>query len=96
MVKHIVMWKIKEDNKLENAKKIKNLLEALNGEIDVVEKIEVGINYNESPAAYDVVLVSEFIDNEALSIYQTHPKHMVVGEFVKSVSVDRKVVDYVI
>lgn len=96
MVKHIVMWKLKEDNKLENAQKIKKSLEALNGAVEVIKSLEVGVNYNSSPAAYDVVLVSEFENDEALSIYQTHPKHIAIGEFVKSVSIDRKVVDYII
>lgn len=96
MVKHIVMWKLKEDNKLENAQKIKKSLEALNGAVEVIKNLEVGVNYNSSQAAYDVVLVSEFENDEALSIYQTHPKHIAIGEFVKSVSIDRKVVDYII
>lgn len=96
MVKHIVMWKLKEDNKLENAQKIKKSLEALNGVIEVIKSLEVGVNYNSSIAAYDVVLVSEFENDEALTIYQTHPKHIAIGEFVKSVSTDRKVVDYII
>lgn len=96
MVKHIVMWKLKEDNKLENAQKIKKSLEALNGVIEVIKSLEVGVNYNSSMAAYDVVLVSEFENDEALAIYQTHPKHIAIGEFVKSVSTDRKVVDYII
>ena len=29
MIKHIVMWKLKDNNKEENAKKIKTMLEGL-------------------------------------------------------------------
>lgn len=95
MIKHIVMWKLKDDNKLENAQKIKKLLEGLNGVVDVIESLEVGINHNATASAYDVVLVGEFKDDKALSLYQTHPKHIAAGEFIKTVTIDRKVVDYV-
>ncbi|MDR3645322.1 MAG: Dabb family protein, partial [Clostridia bacterium] len=49
MVKHIVMWKLKEyangDNKKTNAIKIKKMLESLQGVVPGAYKMEVGINY---------------------------------------------------
>ena len=61
MVKHIVMWRMAEsEDKEQRAKDIKENLEALKGKIDVLVNIEVGLNFNDTDAASDVVLVSEF------------------------------------
>lgn len=98
MIKHIVMWRLKEfaedKDKLENAKIIKVSLENLQKEINEIKFIEVGININNSPKAYDVVLYSGFESMEDLNIYQNHPGHIKVGEFVKKVVDERVVVDY--
>lgn len=94
MVKHIVMWKLGTDNKEENAQKIKRGLEALFGKIEGLTFIEVGVNNNPSDMAFDIVLVSEFTDTGALESYQSNPLHVEVAQFVRSVVVDRKVVDY--
>lgn len=71
MVKHIVMWRMAEsEDKAQRAKDIKENLEALKGKIDVLVNIEVGLNFNDTDAASDVVLVSEFETKEDLSTYQ--------------------------
>lgn len=99
MIKHIVMWKVKEHEvhgtKEEVMRKIKLELEALKGCIEGLEEIEVGINFNPSDAAYDVVLNSVLVSKEALEAYQKHPKHMqVANELVRQVATSRVVVDY--
>ena len=91
MIKHIVMWDLKDENKLENAKKLKISLENLKEEIN---EIKVGININNSDASMDVVLYSVFNTLEDLDIYQNHPKHLKVKEFVKNISTNRKVIDF--
>ena len=94
MIKHIVMWDLKDENKLENAKKLKASLENLKEEINEIKEIEVGININNSDASMDVVLYSVFNTLEDLDIYQNHPKHLKVKEFVKNISTNRKVIDF--
>lgn len=98
MIKHIVMWKLKDlvegKNKIESAKKIKADLEGLKDKIEQIKAIEVGININPSEQAYDVVLYSEFESVEDLNIYQNHPEHIKVAEFVGKVKDQRVVVDY--
>lgn len=98
MIKHIVMWKLKESeegkNKLENAEIIKAKLESLKNKIEQIKSIEVGINVNSSKFAYDVVLYSEFNAVEDLNIYQKHPEHLKAAEFVVKVTELRAVVDY--
>ncbi len=94
MIKHIVMWKLKDENKEENALKIKKDLEALKLEISEIKEIEVGIDVNKSEAAYDVVLYSTFDSQEDLDNYQVHPKHKEAGVFIRQVVSSRVVVDY--
>lgn len=94
MIKHIVMWKLKDENKGENALKIKKDLEALKSEISEIKEIEVGIDVNKSEAAYDVVLYSTFDSQEDLDNYQVHPKHKEAGVFIRQVVSSRVVVDY--
>lgn len=100
MIKHIVMWKLKDfaegKNKIENAKEIKVMLENLKDKIEEIEFIEVGININPSEQAYDVVLYSEFKDEDALETYQRHPEHVKVGEFIGRVREERAVADYIL
>lgn len=100
MLKHIVMWKLKETaegkNKLENALVMKEMLESLPGRISEIGSLEVGININPTDAAYDVVLYSEFRDEVALSAYQEHPEHVKVADFVAKIREERAVVDYII
>lgn len=98
MIKHIVMWRIEapqDREKQEVLETLKKELEKLQGEIEGLIVAEVGLNYNESEAAYDAVLYSEFDSKEALEQYQVHDKHQhVANTFVRPFAVARTVVDY--
>ncbi len=100
MLKHIVMWKLKENaegkGRIKNALLMKEMLETLQSTIPEIGMIEVGINVNTSDAAYDVVLYSEFRDEDALAAYQVHPDHRKVAEFVGRINDHRVVVDYLV
>lgn len=96
MLKHIVMWKIKEENKKESAMKIKTDLEDLKGKIAEIVDIEVGIDIEAIEKNYDVILVSTFKSEEDLKAYQVHPMHVEVAKFVKSVALSRVAVDYLV
>lgn len=98
MVKHIVMWKLKETaegaSKAENLKTAQAQLEALITKIPELKSLEVGIDFNRSAAAYDIVLVTAFESREALEAYQNHPEHRKVADFIGKIRQDRVVVDY--
>ena len=97
MVKHIVMWRLREPaSKKEDAATIKALLEGLAGLIPGLLKIEVGVNFIEDANAADVVLYSEFTDRAALETYQAHPLHQAVVPRVKALAVERRSADYFI
>lgn len=98
MLKHIVAWRLKENahgnSKRENAALIRQKLEALDGKIPGLLKIEVGINFTEDQDASDVVLYSEFGAKEDLLRYQKHPEHLAVVPFIKEACCERRVADY--
>ncbi|MGC8865589.1 MAG: Dabb family protein [Bacteroidales bacterium] len=98
MIKHIVMWKLKDSAhgfpKSKNALLIKEKLESLNGKIPGLLKLEVGIDFLQSPDSADIVLYSEFESREALQIYQDHPLHRAVMPFVAEARETRISVDY--
>jgi nitrate/nitrite-specific signal transduction histidine kinase len=98
MVKHIVLWKLKDQAegapKRENAKKLKEMLEGLTKKISQIRELEVGFQLEPSEGAFDVALVSSFGSKADLEIYQKHSDHQEVVAFVKKIVSDRKVVDY--
>ena len=98
MIKHVVMWKLKNfaegASKEENALLVKSKLEALKKKIKGIKVLEVGFNINKSPSSYDVVLYAEFENMEDLNRYKTHHEHKKVGDFVGKVRIERKSVDY--
>lgn len=96
MVVHIVMFKFKDENKALNIVKVKDKLENLEKSIDVLKTIEVGINFNESDRAMDLSLYSTFESEEDLKIYAVHEEHLKVVAFIKEVTTESKVVDYIL
>ncbi|MBA7595928.1 MAG: Dabb family protein [Calditrichaeota bacterium] len=98
MIKHIVMWRLKEKargaTKEDNAWTMKAHLEALPAVIPEIRRLEVGLNIKDSERAADVVLCSEFDSPEALATYIQHPAHMEVVAFVREVTNETRVVDY--
>jgi len=94
MIKHIVMWTLQEQSKQENAIKAKTLLEALNGKIPGLIKLEVGIDLVGETNTADIVLYSEFESEAAMADYLTHPEHVKIVPFMKSIRLERFVIDY--
>ncbi len=98
MIKHIVLWRLKDHamgtSKNENAEKLKSLLEALRDTIKEIKHLEVGINADAAPHTADMVLYSEFASWDDLAAYQQHPAHLKVAGFVQEIRLERHVVDY--
>ena len=100
MIKHIVMWKLKDhaegNDKQTNAALVKEKLDALANLVPGMLKLEVGIDLGLDAAASDVVLYTEFEDEAALSAYQSHPQHKAVFPFIAAVRETRVAVDYAV
>lgn len=89
------MFKFKEQNREENTLEMKKKLEALVGVVPTLKSMEVGIDFSKSPRAYDLSLYSTFDDKDALQAYAIHEEHLKVVEFVKEMTIESKVVDYI-
>ncbi len=96
MVKHIVMFDFKEENKKLNIAKAKVMLEDLINTVPTLRKMEVGINFSTEERAMDLSIYTEFDDPEGLEAYATHPEHLKVVAFIKSVVNSSKVSDYIV
>ena len=98
MVKHIVMWTLKKEagglSAKENAAKMKEMLEALNGRIDGLRSLMVSSDVVASDPECHIVLVSEHDDAKALDQYQVHPEHQACVAFIKGVVDSRRVLDF--
>ncbi len=98
MIKHIVMWRLKEKargaTKEDNAWTMKARLEALPEAIPEIRRLEVGLNIKDSERAADVVLYSEFDSPEALATYIQHPAHLEVVALVREIVGETRAVDY--
>ncbi|NEW60127.1 Dabb family protein [Sulfurovum sp. bin170] len=96
MVKHIVMFDFKDENKQENIAKAKEMLEALEDTVPSLNSMEVGINFSEEARAMDLSIYTEFDDKAGLEAYAIHSEHLKVVEFIKTVVIGSKVSDYII
>lgn len=98
MIKHIVMWKLKDHaegaDKASNARKMKALLESCRGLVPGMGAFEVALATPGLEATYDVVLYSEFESAAALDAYQHHPSHVAMKPFIGAVRLERQCMDY--
>ncbi|EHJ47584.1 Stress responsive alpha-beta barrel domain-containing protein [Solidesulfovibrio carbinoliphilus subsp. oakridgensis] len=100
MIRHIVMWTLKEEaggrDKAANAAEMQARLLALRGKIPLAVELEVAIGdaIFASVPPTDIVLATTFRTKEDLQAYAVHPLHMEVVEFIKSVVAERRVVDF--
>jgi len=94
MIVHIVMFKLKDENKDSNIQRVKRELDSLVEKIDELKSIEVGVNFADEARAFDISLYSTFDSKEDLKAYAIHPEHLKVVEIIKSVATESKVVDY--
>ncbi len=93
MVKHIVFFKLKE-NSQEKKEEVKSKLLSLKGKVEVLKNIEVGLNFADEARAYDIALLTDFENEEDLKSYAIDPYHLEIVEYIKSVTVSSKVVDF--
>ncbi|SFM27607.1 Dabb family protein [Rugamonas rubra] len=98
MIKHIVLWKLKEHaegaDRASNAAKMKTMLDACADLVPGILKLEAVVAQPGLEATYDVVLYSEFADKAALDAYQNHPSHLALKPFFGAVREARQCMDY--
>lgn len=98
MVKHIILWVLKDEFSKEEKEEIKlgikNGLEGLKGQIDGLVDIKVNINALPSSTA-ELMLDSTFESEKALKGYSVHPAHVKVADtFVRPFTKQRSCLDF--
>ena len=91
MVKHIVLYKLKDGvDKADAVKLIASVLEPLVGKIPGLLHLEIRQAYN----GMDYALYSEFESRQALSDYAVHPLHLDAKEHFFHLLESRVAADY--
>ena len=98
MLKHIVMWKLKDHaegaDRAVNAIKMKALLDGCANIVPGIIAFEAVLAQPGLEATYDVVLYSEFADKAALDAYAVHPLHKALVPFIGAIREGRQCMDY--
>lgn len=98
MVKHIILWTLKEtsDSEKESVKKgIKEGLEGLKEKIPGLIDIKVNTEGRLASSTADLMLDSTFESTEALKGYSKHPEHVAVADSkVRPYTASRSCLDY--
>ena len=95
MVKHIVLWTLKEEEKGNIdaiAADLSQKFKALLGVVDGLTAIELGKDYKGND--YNLALYCEFTDRDAEAAYQTHPAHVAIKKIVGTLTCGRAAADY--
>ncbi|MNJ45592.1 Stress responsive A/B Barrel Domain protein [compost metagenome] len=93
MIKHIVLFKLK-DSSPESIERTASVLRNMEGRIEQLRSIEVGIDVVKSPRSYDIALVTTFDSLEDLQGYQVHPVHQKVIEHMTEARESQVAVDF--
>lgn len=99
MVKHIILWKLKEElseqEKNEVKKGIKQGLESLVGKVPGLVEVHVQIDNLLASSNADVMLDSTLESAEALKGYAVHPEHVAVASTkVRPYTAQRTCIDF--
>ena len=92
MVRHIVMYRLKDDNIDETARQMKETLVGLNGKIEGLHGLRIDRDCNSRQ--YAVCLTADFDDLAALKSYKNHPLHVAASDFVHEVMTERAGFDF--
>jgi len=98
MLRHIVMWKLKDEaegaDRETNLRKAEALLMGCATLHPGIVHFQVGLARPGLDCTHDLVLDSTFTDRAALAAYQDHPKHVAIKPFMKAVVAERQCMDY--
>lgn len=94
MIAHIVLFKLKEHTP-EGIEKAKQLLLSMDGKVEMLRHLEVGVDVIRSERSADIALYTKFDSLEDLQAYQVHPYHAnEVAAYMRSVCASVTAADY--
>ena len=77
MIRHIVMFRIKDEYKNEIPQLVKNFY-GMKGKIEGMLDLEAGADLLHSDRSYDLALITVFDSMVSFQAYQNHPVHLPV------------------
>jgi hypothetical protein len=91
-----VLWRLKSNGGDTHAslERIRAALEAQQGRIPGLLRVEIGLNARASKRAADFALICEFADMAALAAYHRHPAHLETRAVVDPLVDEHWIVDY--
>lgn len=97
MIRHIVMWKLATDDPAQKSAQIDTLRDrfaALVGVIEGTRSLDIVADVDRTDGNWDVALIGDYDDHQALDAYQVHPAHQDVVTYVRSVVSARACIDF--
>ena len=99
MLRHIITWKLAAENtakKLEDSATIAAALQGLVPLIPEIRSLTVASNVVSLGTNWDLVLVADYDDEEALRTYIDHPEHQRVVGIIRPLVAQRAAVDFLV
>jgi hypothetical protein len=93
MIKHIVMFKLREKSP-DNLKALASALNGMKDQIETLKFLEIGEDFKGSDRSFDLVLVSHFENRQGLETYASHKVHQPVIQLAQTLCSQTVVVDY--
>jgi hypothetical protein len=92
MVHHLVLFKFKEEARGQIDEAVRRF-QGMVGKVEVIRGLKAGRDFLHIARSFDVGLSVQFDDKHGLEIYDNHPDHVPVKQFLaplleRSVSVD--------
>ena len=95
MIRHIVLFRIKEEFKSEIPQLVKNFY-TMKGKVEGLLDLEAGADILGSERSYDLALICTFADRASFDAYQTHPAHMPVKKRMHEVREGSVACDFIV
>ena len=93
MIRHIVLFQIKDEYKAEIPQLVANFY-GMKGKIEGLLELEAGADFLHSERSYDIALITVFSDRAAFDAYQNHPVHLPVKQRMHEVRSASVACDY--
>ncbi len=94
MIRHICMFKLKEENREENLAEALRRAESLR-QIPHIRRFEVAFNAKEAPESnFELTLIFDFDSIDDLNAYQLDERHAAFGRYIGQIRTARACIDY--
>lgn len=100
MIRHVIMWKFKEnygeDNKDNIMSHVEKMLLALRPIIPAIRYMSIERDVLRSERSFDMIYITKFDSLDALEKYRVHPEHQKVAAYIAQIREAQAVTDTVL